>query len=318
MGDEDYFIVPDHWFDEMDTTEPDMIPGTDSLEQNLITEESGGTEPADQSLSPEQGGAAEPVDQNTNTSEPESNISEQNNGSDQGNGNETTEQNLYAAIDKETYLMVADNTNSQGDSANADDASVTTDTTDKTNNGQGTGSDTTDKTNNADNAGGTDGTDTGTGPVDLTNPITDPDDVPDLLDPLSSDNSGLDSVIDQEPDPQTSNLDLKKPGYYGTWSFTVWSGLDPVGSGFYTRTEGEPDQLELNIPLSSVSHQYDGITEITMRIKKLGPQMIMCAGADTEPYIGVMIGAGIAMLSAGAYSYKKKRPFASGKEGKTN
>jgi uncharacterized protein (TIGR04145 family) len=271
MGDEDYFLVPDQWFD-MDTTEP----------------------------------------------------------------------NLYAGYSKET-LLAADNTNSQGSNTDTADTTVTNPVTDlndvldlldplepgnlidpedtlnvfipdtpvdsNTDSGadSGAGSATDSGAGSATDSGINTPTDSGI------NTTTDSG-----ID--SNANSGIDSGFDSitVQEPQTGNLDVKKPGYYGTWSFTVWSGLHSVGSGFYTRTEGDPDHLELNIPLSSITHQYDGITEITMRIKKLGPQMIMCAGASTGPYIGVMIGAGIAILSAGAYYYKKKRPFTFGKESKSN
>jgi uncharacterized protein (TIGR04145 family) len=406
----------------MDMTVQDIAPeaesNVDSLQQDLLTEESGGSAPSDQSLTPEQGGGTEtaepeapaetvepaapaeqngtePAEQNANTQKQNTNTTEQNTDiSDQGNspnrGSARTEEpKVYSNFKQETYILVADNTNNQENNNDAADTAVTTDTTEKTNNGQGNGPDTTDMTNNGQ----------GNGPVDLTDPVTSLDDVLDLLDPMNPEtltdpedmldeiisdtpadsgadttppdsgietgadsgttvstdsgidsaagsgidsstdsgidtttdsgigattdsgigpgiDSGLDSVVDQVP--QTGNLDLKKPGHYGTWSFTVWSGLHSVGSGFYTRAEGAPDKLELYIPLSSITHDYDGITEITMRIKKLGPQMIMCAGASTEPYIGVMIGAGIAVLSAGAYSYKKKRPLPFSKGGKVS
>ncbi len=152
-------------------------------------------------------------------------------------------------------------------------------------------------------------------------------DLSDLLDILDPGNLvDLDSVLDRfvtdgaiDSSPSSdlndlnSNLNLKKPGWYGTWEFSVWNGYLLVGSGYYTRSEGEPDELELYIPLSSVVQDYDGITEISMRIKKLGPQYIMCSGVSTGAYIGIAAGAGIALLSVGAYTFKRKRPFVLGK-----
>mgnify|MGYP000903560432 CR=1 FL=1 len=89
-----------------------------------------------------------------------------------------------------------------------------------------------------------------------------------------------------------------------------WDVWAPVGSGYYTRTEGEPDELELYIPLSSITSNYDGITEISLKIKKLGQQIIMSTGVNTGAYVGVAVSAGIAMLSVGAYAFKKKQRFA--------
>ena len=102
------------------------------------------------------------------------------------------------------------------------------------------------------------------------------------------------------------NMNQKKPGEYGTWAFSVMDGDFSVGSGYYTRTEGAPDELELYIPLSSITQQYDGITEISMVIKKLGKQEIFCVGASTAPFLGIAVGAGIVMLSVGAYTYRKR------------
>jgi len=301
MGDENYFLVPDYWFDATDMTEQDMAPrvdsgadtGTDSLAPDISTEENGGTGLSDQGPSPEQGSGAE-------TAEPEA----------------PADQKIYANLEQETYMLVADNINNQGNNAGIADTAVTSlddvlDQLDPSNpdtlvdpedildemipdatTDSGTDTPTDSGIDTSTDPGIISATDSGIGSA------TDAE--------IGSDiNSSLDSAVGQEL--QTGNLDLKKPGHYGTWSFTVWSGLHPVGSGFYTREEGEPDQMELFIPLSSITHHYDGITEITMKIKKLGPQMVMCAGADTEPYLGVVIGAGIAMLSAGAYFHKKKQ-----------
>jgi uncharacterized protein (TIGR04145 family) len=271
MGNESYFIVPDHfWPLDLDSTEPDII-----------------------------------LDQNTNTP-------------GQDGGTENNSQNLYSGMDQNTYFAVADN--NKNPETTADATTVTTD--EKTDNGQGnsnsdtsgdtanngqssSSSDTSSNSQNNDSAGSTDekaGNDQGN--------------VSDNADQNSSTGSGVSNdpaedtglAIDSSLDTQ-GNMDLKKPGHYGTWSFSVWGGRAPVGCGYYTRTEGEPDELELNIPLSSIAHHYDGITEISMKIKKLGPQIIMCTGVSTEPYVGVAVGAGIAMLSVGAFTYRKKRPF---------
>lgn len=113
--------------------------------------------------------------------------------------------------------------------------------------------------------------------------------------------------IELEEEALNGNMNLNKPGFYGIWAFSVWNGLSSVGTGYYTRSEGEPDELELSIPLSSITPEYDGITEISIVIKKLGKQEIFSVGASTAPFIGIAAGAGIAMLSVGAYTYRKKR-----------
>jgi len=100
----------------------------------------------------------------------------------------------------------------------------------------------------------------------------------------------------------------KKKPEGGTAGLKVYlqKGRDMVGSGYYTRTEGEPDDAEFFIPLSTISDQPAGITEITMRIYELGHQLIICVGASTGPYIGIAICAAIA-LSSGYYYYKRKK-----------
>lgn len=299
LGNESYFIVPDYFYypDDMDSSELDMAPDQsneiNTLEQESNTEEEIGAE----------------SDQTTNTGE-------------------DAAKDLLSNSDKETYFVVADNENKEEkktEEATQDSAAEeenVTDTTDlNTNNDQGNGTDTTDQNTDSDADNGTDLTEeTDIEPGDLLdlfdpNNIVDLDNVLDLFETDTTSETNTDADLDGQDtnmDGQNSNLNLKKPGWYGTWSFNVYKdrhGHDAVGSGYYTRTEGEPDELELYIPLSSVTHQYDGITEISMKIKKLGPQYIMCVGASSGPYIGVAIGAGIAMLSVGAYSYKKKRPF---------
>ncbi|MDD2190884.1 MAG: procyclic acidic repetitive family protein [Eubacteriales bacterium] len=122
---------------------------------------------------------------------------------------------------------------------------------------------------------------------------------------IETDLNVSDSAIDSEIiDP---DMIMEQQGDYGTISFTIRSGQDPVGSGYFTTTEGAPDELEFYIPLSSVTSEYDGITEISMVIKKLGKQEIISVGASTFPYVGIAFGAGIAILSAGVYAYDKKK-----------
>jgi uncharacterized protein (TIGR04145 family) len=84
-------------------------------------------------------------------------------------------------------------------------------------------------------------------------------------------------------------------------------GRDMVGSGYYSRTEGETDDAEFFIPLSTISDQPAGITEISMRIYELGSQHIICVGANTGPYIGIALCAAIAFSSGGYYHYRKKK-----------
>ncbi len=88
--------------------------------------------------------------------------------------------------------------------------------------------------------------------------------------------------------------------------------VERIESGWHRllyKERGRARELELYIPLSSITDEYDGITEISMVIKKLGKQEIFSVGASTAPFLGIVAGAGIAMLSVGAYTYRKKRPF---------
>ncbi len=317
LGNESYFIVPDYFYypDDMDSSEPDMAPDQsneiNTLDQNTETDEQEtdadqepATESTDDNTNADEDTGTEPADQNTDNNE-------QSTDNDEGNGTKDAAQDLLSNSDKETYFVAADNENKKEKKTEeetqdpAAEEEKVTDTTDlNTNNDQGTGTDLTEEPDNE--------------PGDLldlfdSNNIVDLDNVLEQFETDATTDTNTDSDLNgQDPnmDDQNSNLNLKKPGWYGTWAFNVYKdrhGHDAVGSGYYTRTEGEPDELELYIPLSSVTHQYEGITEISMKIKKLGPQYIMCVGASSEPYIGVVIGAGIAMLSVGAYSYKKKR-----------
>ena len=296
MGDESYFLVPDVFWYTDTQSEPDLTvdQSTDlsPLEQTPVTEDASGesldeSAPEDQNAPEDQGGATESTRQDTTTESPET--------TDTSNTTDTIEP--------------------------ADTTSLTTD--EKTNNGQGNGSETNnDQGNDSDTSvpGTSKESGIGTNPTEGTDRgdflnILNPDNLVDLdnvLDQFSTDEAADTSVPDDSAD-LNSNLNIKKPGWYGTWGFTVWNGLSPVGNGYYTRSEGEPDELELYIPLSSVAHHYDGITEISMRIKKLGPQHIMCTGVSTGAYIGIAAGAGIALMSVGAYTYKRRRPSLLGK-----
>jgi len=102
--------------------------------------------------------------------------------------------------------------------------------------------------------------------------------------------------------------EIKKPEG-GTFGLKVYeqNGRDMVGSGYYTRTKGEADDAELFIPLSTISDQPTGITEISMRIIELGKQQIICVGANTGPYIGIAICTTIAFGSSGYYYYRRKK-----------
>jgi hypothetical protein len=141
--------------------------------------------------------------------------------------------------------------------------------------------------------------------LDLFDPdnIVDPEDLLDLFAPDTITDE-IEADLEEELEPDKNQ---KKPEEYGTWAFSVMDEEDlSVGSGYYTRTEGEPDELEFYISLSSITQQYDGITEMSMVIKKLGKQEIFCVGASTSPFIGIAVGAGIAILSMGAYTYRKR------------
>ena len=299
MGDERYFLVPDYfWFPDMQS-EPDMAPDQSEepspLTQTPAPEEGNGTESIDQNAAEEQGGTAEtPEPDNTTTDQ--GGTAEPTQPTDTTNTTESSvieEQNILAGHEIPSYDLIADNdkTDPAADPAATETDTTTVTTDEKTNNDQGNGSE-----NNLPD-------------------VLDPGNLVDLdnvLDQFSQDED-VDSSIPDDSAELNSNLNIKKPGWYGTWGFSVYNGLFPVGSGYYKRSAGNPDELELYIPLSSIAHHYDGITEISMRIKKLGPQYIMCTGVSTGAYIGVSIGAGIALMSVGAYTYKRKRPFALGK-----
>ncbi len=97
------------------------------------------------------------------------------------------------------------------------------------------------------------------------------------------------------------------PEYSGTKTFTVYQGLDPVGWGYYTSDNGDQDEAEFCIPLSTITNQYDGITDISMKIRKLGKQTIISVGADTAPYIGIAISIAVIAASFGRFAYKQNK-----------
>lgn len=101
----------------------------------------------------------------------------------------------------------------------------------------------------------------------------------------------------------------KKKPEGGTAGLKVYlqNGRDMVGSGYYTRTEGETDDAEFFIPLSTISEQPAGITEISMMIYELGKQKIICVGANTGSYIGIAMCAAIALGSGGYYYNRRKK-----------
>lgn len=224
-------------------------------------------------------------------------LNEQQSDTEEGSDSESGEQNLFAGRIKEDIFLVADNENSAENTETQDAAAgqeILTEPTDQnTGNDSDIGIDLNEENSN-DDLGDL---------LDLFDPENslDPEDIFDLLDPDT-----ITDDFDADLEELEPNMNQKKPEVYGTWAFSVMDGDLSVGSGYYTRTEGEPDELELYIPLSSITQQYDGITEISMVIKKLGKQEIFCVGASTAPFIGIAVGAGIAMLAVGAYTYRKR------------
>ncbi|HNR04031.1 MAG TPA: Firmicu-CTERM sorting domain-containing protein [Bacillota bacterium] len=107
----------------------------------------------------------------------------------------------------------------------------------------------------------------------------------------------------------TLMLDSMKKKESGTAGIEVHltDNWDVVGSGYYTREEGESDEAEFEIPLYSITDEPDGVVDIAIMFPDLGSQDIVCVGAGTGPYIAVAIGAVIVLLSL-AYYYKKKHP----------
>ncbi len=81
-----------------------------------------------------------------------------------------------------------------------------------------------------------------------------------------------------------------------------------IGSGYYTREEGESDEAEFNILLSSITDDPQGIYDISIMCSNLGPQIIICVGAGTGPYMGIAIGAAIVLISLAYFYYRKRRP----------
>jgi uncharacterized protein (TIGR04145 family) len=208
------------------------------------------------------------------------------------------EQNLFANGVKEDIFLVAENENNSETTETQDTAAgqeIVTEPADQNgSNDPEEGAEPTDQDPGADSGIGTD--------LIEENSNDNSDDLPDLFDPDT-----ITDDFDTDLEELEPNMNQKKPTEYGTWAFSVMDGDVSVGSGYYTRSEGEPDELELYIPLSSITQQYDGITEISMAIKKLGKQEIFCVGASTAPYLGIAVGAGIAMLSVGVYTFRKRK-----------
>lgn len=94
-------------------------------------------------------------------------------------------------------------------------------------------------------------------------------------------------------------------GFSGIRSFSVRQNNSSVGSGYMTLDNGKLIEAEFYIPLSSISSQPDGITDITMGIKSLGNQKVSCVGAGTG-YLMLAILAVIATASAAGLSYRRK------------
>ncbi|GAB1477377.1 hypothetical protein MASR2M70_22150 [Bacillota bacterium] len=91
--------------------------------------------------------------------------------------------------------------------------------------------------------------------------------------------------------------------------FYVYQGNAIVGEGYMTVVNWVVTETEFYIPLSTISSQPDGITEISMKIKKLGKQIIHCVGVGSGPYLGIAISLGAAALAAAGFaSIKKRRP----------
>jgi len=103
-------------------------------------------------------------------------------------------------------------------------------------------------------------------------------------------------------------LDPMKKKEYGTAGIEVHmtNNWDVVGSGYYTREEGESDEAEFEIPLSSITDEPGGVVDISTKFYDLGSQEIICVGAGTRPYIAAAIGAVIVLPSLAYYYYRKK------------
>ena len=103
-------------------------------------------------------------------------------------------------------------------------------------------------------------------------------------------------------------LDPMKKNEYGTAGIKVHmtGSWDVAGSGYYTREEGESDEAEFEIPLSSITDESDGVVDISTKFYDLGSQDIICVGAGTEPYIAAAIGGVIVLPSLVYYYYRKK------------
>jgi len=109
----------------------------------------------------------------------------------------------------------------------------------------------------------------------------------------------------------TLELESIKKGSYGTGVIKVhetgnWQNV--IGTGYYTREEGESDDAEFYIQLSSIADDPEGIYDISIMCANLGPQKTICVGADTGPYIGIAIGAALVFAPLGYIYYRKRRP----------
>lgn len=111
------------------------------------------------------------------------------------------------------------------------------------------------------------------------------------------DDFGDDSLMDRDQTEQ------------GLRVFNVYQNDDLVGEGYMVIQNRKVIEAEFYIPLDTVSAQPDGISEISMQIKKLGQQWIHSVGAGTNPFLGIAISIvlSICIVFIGISKYRKKR-----------
>lgn len=305
LGKEWYWTAEDIFSDNVDASY-NVEQGSDSQTDNSDDKNDNNTN----------GNGSDTTDQSSNTGNGNgngnsSNTTEQSGNNGNGNGSDSTEQNGNNQTDN--------GSGTPDPNANSDQGQDTPDPNTNPDQGQ----DTPDPNANPDQ-----GQDTPDPNVNPEQPGDEPGNTDPNINPDQPENGeeptpggivepGSEDILpptDVATDPAIDMLDPEFPwdlipGDYGTWSFTVYQSMDPVGEGYFTRSEGNSDEAEFCIPLSTITDEYDGISDITMKIKKLGKQSIVCVGASTAPYIGVAIGAAVVLASFAGYHYKRRRPL---------
>lgn len=128
-------------------------------------------------------------------------------------------------------------------------------------------------------------------------------------------NNTAESIYSGDSITLTDSTEDKSDKGEGTGKLKVrlkGNGNKVVGSGYYTREQGESDEAEFYIPLSSISSDPDSIKDMELSIPELGKQHIFSVGTSTGTYIGVAVCALIAVTSVGYFEYRRKKKIIKG------